>query len=44
MNISNLKHCSNCGACYNICPKGAISVDEKGTFYTPIVDDSLCIN
>jgi len=44
MNISNFQQCSNCGACYNICPKGAISVNENGVFYTPMVNYDLCIN
>lgn len=44
MNILDLQQCSNCGACYNICPKGAISVNEDGVFYTPTVDCNLCID
>ena len=44
MNISNFKQCSNCGACYNICPKNAISVNGDGLFYTPIVDQNLCVD
>jgi coenzyme F420-reducing hydrogenase beta subunit len=44
MNISNFQQCSNCGACYNICPKGAISVKEDGLFYTPMVDHELCVD
>ena len=44
MNISQFKQCSDCGACYNICPKGAISVDDGGLFYVPVVDESLCVD
>ena len=44
MNISDYKQCANCGACYNICPNGAISVNEDGLFYTPTVDPELCVD
>lgn len=44
MNISNFQQCSNCGACYNICPKGAISIIEEEIFYTPKIDGNLCID
>ena len=39
------KYCNGCGACLNICPKGAISMkkDEEGFFY-PEVDETKCIN
>lgn len=38
------EHCSGCSACFNICPKGAISMvpDALGFLY-PIVDDKRCI-
>lgn len=37
--------CTGCGACYNICPKGAITMqwDEYG-FYKPVIDEGKCIN
>lgn len=44
MNISDFKQCANCGACYNLCPKDAISVKEDGLFYTPTVDQNLCVD
>lgn len=44
MNISFFQKCSNCGACYNICPKGAISINDEGTFYLPVVNENLCID
>lgn len=44
MNISDFTQCSNCGACYNICPKGAISLKTDGLFYTPSVDNKLCVD
>ena len=36
--------CCACGACVNICPKHAISMqkDENGFMY-PVIDDTLCI-
>lgn len=43
MNISNFQQCSNCGACYSICPQGAITVKEDRLFYVPTVDASLCV-
>ena len=44
MNISTFHDCANCGACHNICPTGAITVKEDGLFYTPAVDEKLCID
>lgn len=44
MNISEFQQCSNCGACYNICPQGAISVKSDGLFYAPTVDERLCVD
>ena len=44
MNISDFNQCSNCGACYNICPKNAISINAKGLFYFPEVNAELCVN
>ena len=40
----NKSQCCGCGACYEICPKGAIKMmpDEFGCLY-PIIDDNLCI-
>ena len=44
MNIGDFDKCSNCGACYNVCPKGAISVNSAGIFYAPTVNFDLCID
>lgn len=44
MNISKFEKCSNCGACYNICPKDAIAVEKEGLFYSLSVDSDLCID
>ena len=43
--ICNKKDCVGCFACYNICPKNAISMieDEHGFIY-PKIDDSKCVN
>ncbi len=43
-NISDFTQCSNCGACYNACPVGAISVREDGLFYHVAVDEAKCIS
>lgn len=42
MNISKFQKCTNCGACSNLCPHGAITISEDGLFYKPIVDESKC--
>ena len=45
MNICDKKCCNGCGACYNICPKNAISKEysEDGFLY-PVIDEEKCIN
>ena len=45
MPIWNKNECTGCGACYNICPKGAITIkcDELG-FYKPFIDKDMCID
>ena len=42
MNISEFQKCTNCGACSNLCPHGAITIAEDGQFYKPVVDESKC--
>lgn len=39
------KICTGCGACYNICPKKAITMkpNEEGFLY-PIIDETKCID
>lgn len=38
-------NCTGCGACYNICPKGAIKMVENSEgFLYPQVDSKLCID
>lgn len=35
--------CSSCGACANICARGAITMQlDKEGFYRPIIDESIC--
>lgn len=43
--INDKVKCSGCGACLDVCPKGAISMqtDTEGFWY-PKVDENLCIN
>ena len=43
-NISNYIKCSNCGACYNVCPVDAIEVIKDTLFYEVNVDETKCIN
>lgn len=43
-NISIFSECANCGACYNTCPVGAITLNINNTFYDLQVDESACIN
>ena len=42
--IKDKKNCTSCSACYNICPKNAITMkeDEEGFKY-PVVDENKCI-
>ncbi len=35
--------CSSCGACANVCARGAITMQlDKEGFYRPVVDENLC--
>lgn len=45
MQVENKIHCTGCGACYNICPISAITMqgDEYG-FYKPVIDKEKCTN
>ncbi len=45
MHIENKENCTGCGACYNICPQNAITMEynEYG-FYSPKIDKEKCIN
>lgn len=43
--VENKESCCGCSACYAICPKRAITMeeDEKGFLY-PFIDDRLCVD
>lgn len=42
-NISRFSKCANCGACMNICPKSAISLNRSEYFYQYEVDREKCV-
>lgn len=45
MQVENKQHCTGCGACYNICPVGAITMQgDKYGFYKPAIDKEKCTN
>lgn len=41
--IAECSKCSNCGACINICPVNAITVEKQQMFYTVRVDQTSCV-
>ncbi len=42
--INNIKNCTGCGACLNICPVKAISMKRnKEGFLYPMIDENKCI-
>ena len=43
--FENKKSCCGCGACANICPKGAITMKpDKWGYSYPVVDSSRCVS
>ena len=43
-NVLSFSDCSNCGACYNICPVSAVTLKNDSIFYSIDVDMSKCID
>lgn len=43
-NISAVDQCVNCGACVQVCPVGAIRVDESDLFYEMALDEGACVD
>ena len=45
LTIDNIKNCTGCGACQNICPHKAISMrpNNEGFLY-PVIDNDKCTN
>ncbi len=42
--FKNKSECSGCSACFNICPAGAICMQEDNEgFEYPVIDDEKCI-
>ena len=45
VNVITSEQCCGCGACYNKCPAGAISMQENNEgFLAPVVDETKCTN
>ena len=43
--VQNDNLCTGCGACHNICPKDAITMQgDAFGFYKPVIDKDKCIN
>ena len=43
--LCNNDTCTGCSACYNKCPRHAISMTENTEgFLNPIIDYNLCVN
>lgn len=42
--ICNLEECTGCLACFNVCPKEAIYIEEENAFYYPKINREVCIN
>lgn len=43
MTSCDFQKCSNCGACINICPVDAISVQKDNLFYSLLLDENKCL-
>lgn len=42
--LCSAEKCTGCGACYNCCPREAISMQEDGEkFLRPVIDANLCV-
>ena len=45
INELDKKLCTGCGACFNICPKKAITMEKNSEgFLEPVIDKSKCVN
>ncbi len=42
--VCELKNCSGCKACINICPKRAIEINDSIMFYDAIIDPDKCLD
>ncbi len=42
--VCEKKNCTGCMACYNICPRKAISIKSYKGFYYPEINEEKCIN
>lgn len=43
--LDNMESCYGCGACFNICPTGAVSMKENAEgFMEPVIDAKKCVD
>ena len=43
MRIVSDKKCFGCAACCDICPKDAVSMNDAGGFWRPVIDETRCV-
>ena len=41
--VCELNKCAGCMACVDICPKGAISIEDNLSAYNAVIDKDKCI-
>lgn len=43
--LDNMESCYGCGACFNVCPTGAVNMEENAEgFLEPVVNEEKCIS
>ncbi|MCM1334430.1 MAG: 4Fe-4S dicluster domain-containing protein [Bacteroides sp.] len=42
--IQEVRACTGCAACYNICPNEAITIELTEGFYRPSIDQGKCVS
>ena len=41
--VCQLNQCAGCMACVDICPKGAITIEDNLAAYNAVIDENKCI-